>query len=540
MTDSTVINELELAQEARVKSALTRSLPWLVFCLLVVAAGTSKLLPSEWSVLGWSPDQLLLVLSIFPALMILKFWGEAFKEKKILQQSREIRNETLAAENSSSVQQIEAVLTNAKEKARTNRLVEAHLEERLPALEERLRAIRKDEAKAALNANVHQVTLKISPFLTTTKENLPIFQARNEIKVSLKFLRQRRSELQQQWDAAYSQFSWWNKLKYSSGPDFSGLDRTLIKLKLMEQKLDRQHGEDFAAIEKHFELLKKQATDRVLEARNKAEEFIEQCDGDATVGSSVLRKSTWLSMLSVPVSVWTDADRASNVFDAVRSVNGNFAGMSDSDIWWETLFMPAESLAGLAALTKGAYFEQLVAADTGGQLHEHFNQPDTDIVVDGTAFQIKATDSESYVDSVAEGIPVISTSEVALATGSIDSGYSNEELSNTVDLALGGTVVDVGDTAVDAILAGLGGLGFFATLEGLNHAVKKHENGGDGVEAIFEGAGVAIEGTARALVGAAEMGYKVLSSKPSRFVGRMMLKGLVKLDEKMTGQPDRK
>ena len=540
MTDSTVINELELAQEARVKSALTRSLPWLVFCLLVVAAGTSKLLPSEWSVLGWSPDQLLLVLSIFPALMILKFWGEAFKEKKILQQSREIRNETLAAENSSSVQQIEAVLTNAKEKARTNRLVEAHLEERLPALEERLRAIRKDEAKAALNANVHQVTLKISPFLTTTKENLPIFQARNEIKASLKFLRQRRSELQQQWDAAYSQFSWWNKLKYSSGPDFSGLDRTLIKLKLMEQKLDRQHGEDFAAIEKHFELLKKQATDRVLEARNKAEEFIEQCDGDATVGSSVLRKSTWLSMLSVPVSVWTDADRASNVFDAVRSVNGNFAGMSDSDIWWETLFMPAESLAGLAALTKGAYFEQLVAADTGGQLHEHFNQPDTDIVVDGTAFQIKATDSESYVDSVAEGIPVISTSEVALATGSIDSGYSNEELSNTVDLALGGTVVDVGDTAVDAILAGLGGLGFFATLEGLNHAVKKHENGGDGVEAIFEGAGVAIEGTARALVGAAEMGYKVLSSKPSRFVGRMMLKGLVKLDEKMTGQPDRK
>lgn len=93
---------------------------------------------------------------------------------------------------------------------------------------------------------------------------------------------------------------------------------------------------------------------------------------------------------------------------------------------------------------------------------------------------------------------------------------------------------------MSARFAGVGGFGFFATREGLNHAVKINKNRGDGVEANFERAGVAIEGTARALVGAAEMGYKVLSSKPSRFVRRMMLKGLVKLDEKMTGQPDRK
>ena len=540
MTDSTVINELELAQGARVKSALIRSLPWLAFCLLVVAAGISEILPSEWSVVGFSFRQLLIALSLFPAFMTLKFWYESYKQKKVLRESHEIRSELRGAAHSSSVEHIEAVIKVARGKASTNPLVKAYMEEQLPTLVTRMRDIRKGEALAALNAHVHQTTLKIGPFLSATKANLPIFQARKEIKTSLEFLKQRREELQLQWDTAYSQFSWWNKLKYSSGPDFSELDRMLKDLGRMERLLERQHGEDFAAIDHHFELLKKQATGRILEARHKAEAFIEQCDGDEAVGSAVLRKSMWLSMLSVPVSVWADADRASNVFDAVRSVNGNFAGMSDSEIWWETLFMPAESLAGLAALTKGAYFEQLVAADTGGQLHEHFNQPDTDIIVDGTAFQLKATDSESYVNSVAEGIPVISTSEVALATGSIDSGYSNEELSNAVDLALGGTVVDVGDTAVDAILTGVGGLGFFATLEGLNHAVKKHENGGDGVEAMFEGAGVAIEGTARALVGAAEMGYKVLSSKSSRFVGRMMLKGLVKLDEKMTGQPDRK
>lgn len=75
---------------------------------------------------------------------------------------------------------------------------------------------------------------------------------------------------------------------------------------------------------------------------------------------------------------------------------------------------------------------------------------------------------------------------------------------------------------------------------GLHHAVQKHENGGDAVEAIFEGAGVAIEGTARALVGAAEMGYKILSSKPSRFVGRMLLKGAKKLDDKIMAEAKRK
>ena len=112
------------------------------------------------------------------------------------------------------------------------------------------------------------------------------------------------------------------------------------------------------------------------------------------------------------------------------------------------------------------------------------------------------------------------------------------EISQAVDLALGDTVIDIGDTAVDAILSGVGGLGFLATIEGINHAAEQHKNGGDAVEALFDGAGVAIIGTARGLVGAAEMTYNVLASKPSRFLGRMILKVLKKLDDKMmSGRP---
>lgn len=529
-----LVEELESAQREMIKSAFVGSLPWLVLWLILITVGFTGAFPVAWAAGGVTVGQALIGLSAVPAFVTLKFWYESYSQRKTLQESQETRDVLREAERSSSVQEIQAIIEAARNKGDGRPLVKARLDEKLPVLMARIKKLRTDEAYATLNANVQKTTREIGPFLIALKNDLPIVKALAQIKVSLEFLERRREELQQQWEAAYERFSWWNKLKYSGGPDFSEIDRMIKDLRFMDRQMERKHGEDFVAIEKHFETARAKAISRVLDAKGTAESFIREIDGEASVGSGVLRKSMWLGMLSIPVSVWFDADRAANVFDAVRSVNGEFVGMSDAEIWWQTLFLPTESLSGLAALTKGAYFEQLVAADTGGQIHEHFNHPNTDIVVDGTAFQIKATDSESYVNSVADGIPVIATSEVAMATGSIDSGFSNEELSNTVDLALGSTVVDIGDTAVDAILAGVGGLGFFATLEGLNHAVKKHENGGDGVEAIFEGAGVAIEGTARALVGAAEMSYKVLSSKPSRFVGRMMLKGLVKLDEKMT------
>ncbi|MCY1300743.1 hypothetical protein D9M70_503210 [compost metagenome] len=239
-----------------------------------------------------------------------------------------------------------------------------------------------------------------------------------------------------------------------------------------------------------------------------------------------------LSALSVPFSLWDDFTTAGNIYDALRRVNGNYVGMSDGEIWLETLFMPAESLAGLTSLAKGAYFEQLVATDTGGTLFEHFNNPGTDIVIDGVAYQLKATSSATYVNSVDADIPIIATSEVAEQTRAIDSGFSNIELEHSVDLSLGGSVIDTKDTALDALLTGVGGLGFFATIQGINHAAELYENGGDGVEALFAGAGVAIEGTARALVGTAELGYKVLTSAPSRLVGRTLLAGLKKLDDK--------
>ena len=66
--------------------------------------------------------------------------------------------------------------------------------------------------------------------------------------------------------------------------------------------------------------------------------------------------------------------------------------------------------------------------------------------------------------------------------------------------------------------------------------MERYKKGGDNIEALFEGAGVAITQTAKTLVGISEMGWKVASSRPSRFVGRNLLKIAKKIDKKLMGE----
>jgi hypothetical protein len=370
---------------------------------------------------------------------------------------------------------------------------------------------------------------------TDLRNQHPLYKAYYALEAAEKYLKQRRVEIKDHWDEAMSKTSWWNQLMNFGSLDVRDLDNKIREFCVAKEVLIRKHENEFDQLNNHYGELAKQAFERVAKTKVYAEKVIQQCNYDDTIGNEVLKRSFFLASLSVPVSLWSDVSSAGDIYDVLRSVNGNYAGMSDMEVWWETLFLQPESLSGLISLTKGAYLERLVASDTGGQLFEHFNHPDTDIVIDGVAFQIKATDSVDYIHSVADGIPVIATTEVANLTDAIDSGYTNDELREAVSLAVGGAVIDVGDTAVDAILTGVGGLGVLATLNGISHTVKQHENGGDLVEAMFEGAGVAIEGTARAAVNTLELGYKVLTSRPSRFVGRGLVKIFIALDNKLMG-----
>jgi len=250
--------------------------------------------------------------------------------------------------------------------------------------------------------------------------------------------------------------------------------------------------------------------------------------------------SLFAGAASIPVSVALDLERAGSIYDALRQVNGNFVEMSDLDIWHETLSMPAESLVGLASLTKGAYFEKLVEHDFNGQLFSNFNHPDTDILIDGVAYQIKATDSLSYVQSVADHIPVIATSEVAEKAGAIDGGFSDVELSDGIDLALGGTVIDFGDTLLDAFSASLGGVGIVAILYGAHSAWGKYQDTGIAADALNAGMRTTARSTARSAVNLVEMVYRgtkaALTSRPVQSIAKNTLKKASKAQVNMTAQ----
>ncbi|EOW5843685.1 hypothetical protein P9775_000897 [Pseudomonas aeruginosa] len=404
-----------------------------------------------------------------------------------------------------------------------------------PQLEQHLDELTRQHLQRRLAVDVENARSQCRQYLQAIRSRTPLIQTETTVRETLQRLQLRYEQLSDQWDEAYEKFSWWNKIKYSDGPDFSEIDQAIRQLKKMHERLKADYADEFIRLDKHFTELENRAEARIKASEHEIEQFIAHGVTREQEKELPLRAGFMLSAMSVPFSLWGDLATAGNIYDALRRVNGNYVDMSDGEIWLETLFMPGESLAGLTSLAKGAYFEQLVAADSGGALFEHFNNPGTDIVIDGVAYQLKSTSSAAYVNSVDVDIPIIATSEVAEQTRAIDSGFSNIELEHSVDLALGGSVIDTKDTALDALLTGVGGLGMFATIQGINHAAELYENGGDGVESLFAGAGVAIEGTARALVGTAELGYKVLNSAPSRFVGRTLLAGLKRLDDKMMG-----
>ncbi len=357
----------------------------------------------------------------------------------------------------------------------------------------------------------------------------PLIILEGDVNDALKSIKSFRKKTQEAWDKQYEKFSWWNKLKYDEGPDFQEVDKKINQLDSISKEINRKYGGEIARVKINFDSLEKLGRKRISESYKQANTILLQNNELNLSSNQLLQRALWCSIFSVPVLMWSDFNSAGNIYDSLRSVNGNFAELSDSEIWWESLWMSSESLTGLASLTKGAYFEQLVANDTGGQLFEHFNHKDTDIVIDGVAVQLKATDSVSYIESVNNEIPVITTSEVAEKTGMIDSGYSNEELTKSINLALDGSVIDVGDTAVDALLAGAGGLGVFATIHGINHAKEQYDKGKDSEEAILEGLGLAIEGTAKGVVDILEFIYRLVVSRPMCFIGRILLKGLKKL-----------
>ena len=189
-----------------------------------------------------------------------------------------------------------------------------------------------------------------------------------------------------------------------------------------------------------------------------------------TNADDLARFSLVAFLLGFGIQAAVNAYQVGGVYDAFRRVNPAYLNEADSEIWWDMVMLglsdPA-AMTGMTSLVKGAYFEQLVAQETGGALHSAFNHPETDIAIDGVEYQLKATDSTDYVESVNPDIPVIATQEVAGQTDSIDSGISNQNLSETTERALGGEIFDVADSLETGVSVAAGAIGFIPLMHGL-------------------------------------------------------------------------
>ncbi len=142
-----------------------------------------------------------------------------------------------------------------------------------------------------------------------------------------------------------------------------------------------------------------------------------------------------------------------DVFDAVRRGYNNLEESTPEEICAYFSDLEQAELVGHISNVKGILFEQEVADALNEQglsasLFEITNHPDSDLMIlDGDdvigEFQLKATNSTSYISSTLEDnpdIPIITTHEVAddfdNSSMIIDSGINNEALTTAVSNVL--------------------------------------------------------------------------------------------------------
>ena len=180
---------------------------------------------------------------------------------------------------------LQTVLTEATMAAKRNHLVTnlvehyeplvnshlALLQKREIRLAEKRRVLRKKEQKQGLQKVLDNefsvLKSSSSAVIREMADNMPLIRAKRQIDSSLSFLVKRRQEMHGQWGLAYESFSWWNKFKYASGPDFSEIDRAIKELTKLQNIMEVKHQDDFDTLERHFRRANGERCDECLKQK---------------------------------------------------------------------------------------------------------------------------------------------------------------------------------------------------------------------------------------------------------------------------------
>lgn len=161
--------------------------------------------------------------------------------------------------------------------------------------------------------------------------------------------------------------------------------------------------------------------------------------------------------------------------------------------------------------------EMLLVAGTSRLVRKTKNLPRHALICLSSTFPAACA-----MGSVANHIPVISTSEIADAKGLIDGRYTNEALTDGVELVLGGPIIDLSDTALDAVFSGLGFISIIGLVKGIARGANIYRETGNAVEGLTSGVGVTFEESVWAIVNLFELvtrgAMAVSESKPARYL----------------------
>ena len=199
--------------------------------------------------------------------------------------------------------------------------------------------------------------------------------------------------------------------------------------------------------------------------------------------------------MTVPagISIKLDLDEAAAIFDAARTANSKFTGMSDSEILSYCDGLSEASLTGMVSLIHGRYFENIVAQSTGGILHEAKNHPDTDMLLSGGEVSIKSNDDTA--DSIID-FTVLSPQDL---------GLDDKELYERTHEVIDGDIINVGEALFD----GVAGLGVVATFTAIGSSVEEWEKLSDYDKTKSRAAWIGAKTTSKAGVGTAKSAWSL-------------------------------
>ena len=129
------------------------------------------------------------------------------------------------------------------------------------------------------------------------EDELPIVKANKKIESALNFFELKLIEIQREWEVAYKNSSWWNKLKYSSGPDYSEIKNRIQELEAMNLNFKMKYGKSLSKLKGHLKHQFNLRKHRIENSHDHALKILTQYKNDVLGEDDLIRKSFWVETI---------------------------------------------------------------------------------------------------------------------------------------------------------------------------------------------------------------------------------------------------